>query len=71
MSRNDAKQLTEQFQAVLLKLQTAVAEIEEQINIALAARDGIEPPTGKALRDVLAGMHKIPDDGIEAQVLRW
>ena len=37
----------------------------------LARRDGIVPPTGDALRDVLAGMHKIPDDGIEAQVLRW
>ena len=37
----------------------------------LARRDGIEPPTGEALRDVLAGMHKIPDDCIEAQVLRW
>ena len=37
----------------------------------LAARDGIEPPTGEALRDVLLGMHKIPADGIEAQILRW
>ncbi len=31
----------------------------------------IEPPTGEALRDVLTRMHKIPDDGIEAQVVRW
>lgn len=42
MSRNDAKQLTEQFQAVLLQLQTAVAEIEDQINVAL------DPPSGPA-----------------------
>jgi len=37
----------------------------------LAARDGIEPPTGEALRDVLLGMHTIPDEGIDAQILRW
>ena len=37
----------------------------------LAARDGIEPPTGEALREVLLGMHTIPDEGIEAQVVRW
>jgi len=37
----------------------------------LAARDGIEPPTGEALRDVLLGMHRIPDEGVEAQILRW
>lgn len=37
----------------------------------LAARDGIEPPTGEALREVLSGMHMIPDEGIEAQILRW
>lgn len=37
----------------------------------LARRDGIEPPTGEALREVLSGMHTIPDDGIEAQILRW
>ena len=37
----------------------------------LARRDGIEPPTGEALRDVLLGMHRIPDEGIEAQILRW
>lgn len=42
MSRNDAKQLTEQFQAVLLQLQTAVAEIEDQINVALAALAALE-----------------------------
>ena len=37
--RNDAKHLTEQFQAVLLNLKTAVAEIQDQITAALAARD--------------------------------
>ena len=37
----------------------------------LARRDGIEPPTGEALRDVLLGMHTIPADGVEAQVVRW
>lgn len=38
----------------------------------LAALDGIVPPTGEALRDVLVGMNgKIPEDGIEAQVIRW
>jgi len=37
----------------------------------LARRDGIEPPTGEALRDVLLGMHAIPDEGVEAQILRW
>ncbi len=31
----------------------------------------IEPPTGEALRDVLLGMHRIPDEGVEAQILRW
>jgi BMFP domain-containing protein YqiC len=55
MSRNDAKQLTEQFQAVLLKLQTAVAEIEEQINIALAARD----ERIQALEDRIAALEAI------------
>jgi len=37
----------------------------------LARRDGIEPPTGEALRDVLLGMHTVPADGVEAQVVRW
>ncbi len=37
----------------------------------LAARDGIEPTTGEALCRVLSEMHKIPDTGIEAQILRW
>jgi len=37
----------------------------------LALLDGIEPPTGGALALVLQGMHPIPEDGIEAQILRW
>jgi len=37
----------------------------------IARLDGIEPPTGEALCRVLSGMHKIPADGIEAQILRW
>ena len=32
---------------------------------------GGEPKTGEALREVLLGMHTIPDEGIEAQVVRW
>ena len=36
----------------------------------LAARDGIVPPTGEALRDVLFGMHKIPGP-TPAQIIRW
>lgn len=37
----------------------------------LAARDGIVPPTGEALRDVLTQYNKIPPEGIECQILRW
>mgnify|MGYP006980733105 FL=1 len=37
----------------------------------IARLDGIEPPTGEALCRVLSGMHTIPDEGIEAQVVRW
>ncbi|MDI6720480.1 MAG: hypothetical protein QMD46_12790 [Methanomicrobiales archaeon] len=37
----------------------------------IARLDGIEPPTGESLRDVLLGMHTVPADGIEAQILRW
>ena len=37
----------------------------------IARLDGIDPPTGEALCRVLSGMHKIPADGIEAQILRW
>jgi len=38
---------------------------------ALAERDGIVPPTGEALRDVLISKNKIPEEGIEAQIIRW
>lgn len=38
----------------------------------LAALDCISPPTGEALRDVLTGKNgKIPEEGIEAQIIRW
>lgn len=37
----------------------------------LARLDGIDPPTGEALGEVLNEMHRIPDDGMEAQILRW
>lgn len=38
----------------------------------LAALDFISPPTGEALRDVLIGKNgKIPEDGVEAQIIRW
>jgi hypothetical protein len=37
----------------------------------LAARDGIVPPTGETLRDVLMSKNKIPEAGVEAQILRW
>ncbi len=35
----------------------------------LAAEDGIDPPTGEALRDVLASMHSL--DGSTWQIIRW
>ena len=38
----------------------------------LACLDGIDPPTGEALGEVLNAMYKIWDHGsIEAQILRW
>lgn len=37
----------------------------------LAELDRIRPRTGEALRDVLFSMHKIPDDGLLAQITRW
>jgi len=38
----------------------------------LAAHDGIVPPTGEALRDVLISKNgKIPASGVEAQIVRW
>ncbi len=37
--KKDAKELTKQFKAILEKFGTAYADIEQQINTALAARD--------------------------------
>jgi len=37
----------------------------------LAAQDGIVPATGAELGRVLTGYHKIPEAGVEAQILRW
>lgn len=38
----------------------------------LAALDGIVPPTGESLRDVLISKNgKIPPEGIGAQIIRW
>ncbi len=33
--------------------------------------DGIDPPTGEALEKVMKEYHRIPDEGLEAQILRW
>ena len=39
---------------------------------SLAVLDGIVPPTGAALHDVLISKNgKIPAEGLEAQILRW
>jgi hypothetical protein len=37
----------------------------------LACLDGIDPPAGEALGELLNEMHRIPDEGLEAQILRW
>jgi hypothetical protein len=38
----------------------------------LAEKDGIVPPTGETLRDVLIAKNgKIPAEGIDAQIVRW
>jgi hypothetical protein len=37
----------------------------------LAELDGIDPPTGKELGRVLLSMHKIPPEGLEAQIIQW
>jgi len=37
----------------------------------LAVYDGIVPPTGETLHEVLMSKNKIPKDGVEAQILRW
>jgi hypothetical protein len=37
----------------------------------IALADGIDPPTGEELGRVLSEKNKIPEDGLEAQILRW
>lgn len=37
----------------------------------IAKRDGIEPPTGKAMGELFRKMHKLPNEGAPAQVVRW
>jgi hypothetical protein len=37
----------------------------------LAVYDGIVPPTGEALRDILFGKNQISSQGIWAQIIRW
>lgn len=37
----------------------------------IAREDGVNPPTGEELKNVLTGNRKIPEAGIEAQILRW
>ena len=37
----------------------------------IAARDGIAPPTGEGLREVLLGIHAVPASGVAGQILRW
>lgn len=37
----------------------------------VAALDGIDPPTGEELGKVLLSMHRIPEEGFPAQIIRW
>ena len=37
----------------------------------LARQDFISPSTGEELGNVLLSMHKIPDEGLPAQIIRW
>lgn len=37
----------------------------------IAGKDFIDPPTGEELKRVLFSMHKIPPEGLEAQIIRW
>jgi len=37
----------------------------------VALLDGIDPPTGEELGRVLLSMHKIPPEGLPAQIIRW
>jgi hypothetical protein len=38
---------------------------------SLALQDGIDPPTGEILRQVMNRYHKIPKEGLAGQILRW
>jgi hypothetical protein len=44
---------------------------EHPITDLLAKLDGIVPPTGSALKDVIMEKNKIPNNGVKAQILRW
>jgi hypothetical protein len=33
--------------------------------------DGIDPPTGQELGRVLTSMHKVPYEGLLAQIITW
>ena len=37
----------------------------------IAEKDFINPPTGDELKRVLFSMHKIPPEGLKAQIIRW
>lgn len=37
----------------------------------IAKRDGIEPPTGKAMGELFRKMHKLTGAGSPAQIVRW
>jgi hypothetical protein len=37
----------------------------------IAGKDFIGPPTGEELGRVLLSMHKIPSEGLPAQIIRW
>jgi hypothetical protein len=37
----------------------------------IAEKDFIDPPTGEELKRVLFSMHKIPPEGLPAQIIRW
>jgi hypothetical protein len=37
----------------------------------ISYEDGIDPPTGEELGRVLTSYHKIPEEGLPAQIIRW
>ena len=37
----------------------------------IAHLDGIDPPTGQALKTVLLGMHVRDGEKMQAQIIRW